>query len=124
MPIRVVILANLINKVELMPNCILTMPYIVVLSYILISSLQNAKNWLYPAVEHLDTPILIIIPIKLSAVQRDIDIVTLQVKGSQSVIRGIILFIVVTEWLKALSARVVAIEITLYYSTWLKEVQK
>jgi len=36
--------------------------------------------------------------------------------------RGIILSIVVTEWLKALLARVVAIEIALYYSTWLKEV--
>ena len=39
MPIRVVTLANPINEVDLMPNCILTMPYIVVLSYILVSSL-------------------------------------------------------------------------------------
>ena len=100
------------------------MPYIVVLSYILVLSLQNAKNWLYPTIDYLDAPILIIIPIKLSTVQRDIDIVILQVKGSQSVIRGTILSIVITKQLKALLARVVAIEITLYCSTWLKEVQK
>ena len=35
---------------------------------------------------------------------------------------GTILFIVITKWLKALSARVVVIEIALYYSTWLKKV--
>ena len=63
-----VTLANLINKVNLMPNYTLIIPYIVVLSYILVLSLLNAKNWLYPAVDCLDTPILIIIPIKLSAV--------------------------------------------------------
>ena len=63
-----VILANLINKVNLMLNYTLIMPYIVVLSYILVSSLLNAKNWLYPAINHLDTPILIIMPIKLSIV--------------------------------------------------------
>jgi hypothetical protein len=40
----------------------------VVLSYTLVLSLLNAKNWLYPAVDCLDTPILIIMPIKLSAV--------------------------------------------------------
>jgi hypothetical protein len=39
MPIRVVTLANLINKVDLIPNGTLTMPYIVVLSYTLVSSL-------------------------------------------------------------------------------------
>jgi hypothetical protein len=39
MPIRVVTLANLINKVNLILNCILTMPYIVVLSCILVLSL-------------------------------------------------------------------------------------
>ena len=124
MLIRVVTLANLINKVDLMLNCILTMPYVVVLSYILVLSLQNAKNWLYPAIDCLDAPMLIIIPIKLSVVQRDIDIVILQVKGSQSVIRGAILSIVVTKQLKALLARVVAIEIALCCSTWPKEVQK
>ena len=32
MPIRVVTLADPIDKVNLMPNCILTMPYVVVLS--------------------------------------------------------------------------------------------
>ena len=95
----------------------------VVLSYILVLSLQNAKNWLYPTVDYLDAPILIIIPINLSVVQRDIDVVVLQVKGSQLVIGGTILSIVVTEWLKALLAKVVAIEITLYCSTWPKEVQ-
>ena len=51
-----------------MLNCILTMPYIVVLSYTLVSSLWNAKNWLYPTVDRLDASISIIIPIKLSAV--------------------------------------------------------
>jgi hypothetical protein len=39
MPIRVVTLANLINKVDLMPNYTLTMSYIVILSYTLVSSL-------------------------------------------------------------------------------------
>ena len=124
MPIGVVILADLINKVNLMLNYTLTMPYIVVLSYTPVSSLQNAKNWPYPAVKHLDAPISIIIPTKLSAVQRDVDIVVLQVKGSQSVIRGVILSIVVTKQLKALLAKVAAIEIALCYFTWPKEVQK
>ena len=77
MLIRVVTLANLINKVNLMLNYTLTMPYIVVLSYILVSSLQNAKNWPYPVIDYLDAPILIIIPIKLSTVQQDVDIVIL-----------------------------------------------
>ena len=63
MPIRVVTLANLINKVNLILNCTLTMPYIVVLSYIPVLSLQNYKNWLYPTIDCLDTFILIIIPI-------------------------------------------------------------
>jgi hypothetical protein len=66
--IGIVTLANLINKVNLILNCILTMPYIVVLSCIPISSLWNAKNWLYFAVDHLNAFMLIIIPIKLSAV--------------------------------------------------------
>ena len=124
MPIRVVILADPINKVNLIPNYILTMPCVVVLSCTPVLSLWNAKNWLYPTIERLDAPILIIIPIKLSVVQWDIDIVVLQVKGSWLVIKGIVLSIVVTEWLKALSARVAAIEIALYCSTWPKEVQK
>jgi len=64
----VVTLANLINKVNLMPNCTLIMPYIVVLSYILVLSLLNTKNWLYPAIDCLDAPVLIIMPIKLSIV--------------------------------------------------------
>jgi hypothetical protein len=68
MPIRVVTLANPINEVDPMPNYTLTMPYVVVLSYTPVSSLWNAKNWLYPAVDCLDTPISIIMPIKLSAV--------------------------------------------------------
>jgi hypothetical protein len=67
-PIRVVTLADPINKVDPMPNYTLIMPYMVVLSYTLVLSLLNAKNWPYPAVDRLDTPILIIIPIKLSAV--------------------------------------------------------
>ena len=68
MPIGVVTLANLINKVNLMPNCILTISYIVILSCTLVSSLWNVKNWLYPIIDYLDASILIIIPIKLSAV--------------------------------------------------------
>ena len=39
MLIGVVTLADLINEVNLIPNCTLTMPYIVVLSYTLVSSL-------------------------------------------------------------------------------------
>ena len=77
MLIRVVTLANLINKVNLMPNYTLTMPYMVVLSYTPVLSLQNAKNQLYPTIDRLDAPILIIIPIKLSMVQRDVDMVVL-----------------------------------------------
>ena len=77
MPIRVVTLANLINKVNLMPNYTLTMPYIVVLSYILVLSFQNTKNWLYPTIDYLDAFISIIIPIKLSVVQWDVNIVIL-----------------------------------------------
>ena len=124
MPIRVVTLANLINEVNLMPNCMLTMPYIIVLSCTPVSSLWNAKNWLYSTVNYLNTPMLIIIPIKLSAVQQDINIIILQVKGSQLVIKDTILSIIITKWLKALSARVVAIEIALCYSTQPKEVQQ
>ena len=123
MLIGVVTLANLINNINLMLNCMLIMPYVVVLSFILVLNLLNIKNWLYPAVDYLDTFISIIIPIKLSAVQRDINIVILQVKGSQLVIKGTILSMVVTEWLQALSAKIIAIEIALCCSTWLKEVQ-
>ena len=68
MPIRVVTLANLINKVNLMLNYILTMPYIVVLSCTPVLSLWNVRNWPYPTINCLDTLILIIMPIKLSAV--------------------------------------------------------
>ena len=77
MPIRVVTLANLINKVNLILNCTLTMPYIVILSYTPVSSLQNARNWLYSTIDYLNAPILIIMTIKLSAVQQDIDMVIL-----------------------------------------------
>ena len=100
------------------------MPYIVVLSCILVSSLLNVKNWPYPAINRLDAPISIIMPTKLSAVQRDVDMVALQVKGSQSVIKGTVLSMVITKWLKALSAKIIAIEITLCCFTWLKEVQQ
>ena len=51
-----------------MLNCILIILYIVILSFTLVLSLLNAKNWLYPAMDYLDTFILIIMPIKLSAV--------------------------------------------------------
>ena len=68
MPIRVVTLANLINKINLMLNCTLTIPYIVVSSYILVLSLWNVRNWLYFTINYLDAFILIIMPIKLSIV--------------------------------------------------------
>ena len=68
MLIGVVTLANLINKVNPMPNYTLIMPYVVVLSYTLVLSLLNAKNWPYSVINYLDAPILIIMPIKLSAV--------------------------------------------------------
>ena len=61
-------MADLINEVNLIPNCILTMPCIVVLSYISVLSLWNVRNWLYSTIDYLDAPILIIMPIKLSAV--------------------------------------------------------
>jgi hypothetical protein len=44
------------------------MPYIAVLSYISVLSLLNIKNWPYPTIDCLDTPISIIMPNKLSAV--------------------------------------------------------
>jgi hypothetical protein len=44
MLIRVVTLANLINKVDPIPNYTLIMPYIVVLSYTPVLSLLSAKN--------------------------------------------------------------------------------
>ena len=68
MPIRVVTLANLINEVNLMPNCTLTIPCVVVLSCTLVLSLCNVKNLLYPAIDYLDASMLIIMPIKLPAV--------------------------------------------------------
>jgi len=68
MPIGVVTLADLIDEVDLMLNCILTMPYMVVLSCIPVLSLWNARNWLYLAVDYLDVPMSIIIFTKLSAV--------------------------------------------------------
>jgi len=64
----VVTLADLINKINPMPNCTLIMPYMVVLNYTPVLSLWNAKNWLYFAIERLNTPVSIIIPTKLSAV--------------------------------------------------------
>ena len=39
-----------------MPNYTLTMPCVVISSYTPVSSLWNTKNWLYPAVDYLDTP--------------------------------------------------------------------
>ena len=68
MLIKVVTLANLINKVNLMPNYILTMPCVVVLSCIPVLSLWNVRNWPYPTINYLDAFILIIMPIKLSTV--------------------------------------------------------
>ena len=77
MPIRVVTLADLINEVNLMLNYTLTMPCVVVLSCTLVLSLWNIRNWPYPAIDCLDTFILIIMPIKLSVVQQDVDMVVL-----------------------------------------------
>ena len=68
MPIGVVTLVNLINEVDPMLNCILTMPCVVVLSYTPVSSLWNARNWPYPAIDRLDILMSIIILTKLSAV--------------------------------------------------------
>ncbi len=68
MPIRVVTLANLINEVDLMPNCTLTMSFVVILSYILVLNLWNTKNWPYPTVDHLDAPMSTIMPMKLFTV--------------------------------------------------------
>ena len=68
MPIGVVTLADLINEVDLMPNCMLIMPYVVILNYTPVLSLWNAKNWPYPVIDRLDAPVSIIIPIKLSVV--------------------------------------------------------
>ena len=51
-----------------MLNCTLIMPYIVVLSYILVLSLLNAKNWPYFTIDCLNAFILIIMPTKLSTV--------------------------------------------------------
>ena len=100
------------------------MPYIVVSSYTPMSSFWNTRNQPYLTVNYLDALILIIMPIKLSAVQRDVDIVILQIKGSQLVIGGTVLSIVVTEQLKALLAKIAAIKIALCYSTQPKEVQQ
>ena len=68
MLIRVVTLANLINKVNLILNYILIISYIVVSSCTLVLSFWNIKNWLYPTINYLDAFILIIIPIKLSII--------------------------------------------------------
>ena len=58
----------MVTLANLILNCTLIMPYIVVLSYTLVSSLLNTKNWPYSTINYLDVPILIIMPIKLSAV--------------------------------------------------------
>ena len=68
MPIGVVTLADLINEVDLMLNYTLTMPCIVISSCTPVLSLWNVRNWLYPAIDYLDAPVSIIMPIKLSAV--------------------------------------------------------
>ena len=68
MLIRVVTLVDLIDEVNPMLNYMLIMLCVVVLSYTLILSLLNAKNWLYPAVDYLDTFISIIMLTKLSIV--------------------------------------------------------
>ena len=68
MLIRVVTLANPINKVNPMLNYTLIMPCIVVLSCTPVSSLLNVKNWPYPAVDRLDASMSIIMPTKLFTV--------------------------------------------------------
>ena len=67
----------MVTLINLIPNYTLIIPYIVVSSYTLVLSLLNIKNWPYPDVNYLDIFILIIIPIKLFAVERDINIVIL-----------------------------------------------
>ena len=54
MPIRVVTLANPINKVDLILNYTLTMPCVVVLSCTPVLSLWNIRNWLYPTIDYLN----------------------------------------------------------------------
>ena len=51
-----------------MLNYILTMPCVVILSCTPVLSFWNVRNWLYPTMDCLDAFILIIMPIKLSAV--------------------------------------------------------
>ena len=46
----------------LLPSLPYPMPYVVVLSCTPVLSLWNAKNWLYPAVEHLEALVSIIAP--------------------------------------------------------------
>ena len=58
----------MVTLANLILNCTLIMLYIVVLSYTLVSSLLNTKNWPYSTINYLDAPILIIMPIKLSTV--------------------------------------------------------
>ena len=68
MLIEVVILADSIDEVDPIPNCMLIMPYVVILNYTPVSSLWNAKNWPYFAVDFLDVPVSIIMSMKLSAI--------------------------------------------------------
>ncbi len=48
-----------------MPNCTIAEPFKVILSYTKSSRFYNAMNCLYPAIECLAAPVLIIIPMNL-----------------------------------------------------------
>ena len=67
-PIGVVILINPINPINLMPNYMLIMLYIIVLNYTPMLNLLNAKNWPYLVINYLNIFMSIIMFIKLSAI--------------------------------------------------------
>ena len=120
MPIGVIILIKPIEEVKPILNCILTLPYIKVFRCILMN-FQNARNWLYLAVERFKAPISIIIPKNLFNVYR---MVILQVKGSQlREDRLVILSTAIIKCIKALLANLVVIEAALFQVVQLKKVK-
>ena len=120
MPIGVIILIKPIKEVTPIPNYTLTLPYIEVFRYILVN-FQNARNWLYLAVECFKAPISIIIPRNLFNVYQ---VVVLQAKGSQLRENGlVVLSIAVIKCIKALLASSAVIEAALFWVVQLKEVK-
>jgi hypothetical protein len=75
------------------------MPCVVVLSYILVLSLWNIKNWLCPTVEHLVVLVLIIAPMNFVEVYCEVILYT---NGSVSVGNtSIVILIVIATYLHA-----------------------